>query len=67
MKKSRNKRVNELTNSFSKEYEKIMSKSLNPYTKPVQWKEKGDQLEKFTLYENYTPVKTTSGTGILNR
>ncbi len=65
--KKNNKRVKKSDTSFSKEYEELMSRNFNPYSDPVQWKEHGDQIEKFTLYENYTPVKTTSGTGVLNR
>ncbi len=62
MNKSKNG-INKSKKEFVTKYNELMSSKLvNPSTQK-QWNEPGDQIEKFTLYGNYTPVKTTSGTG----
>lgn len=48
---------------FVEEYNELMSNSTFKMGMYHEWSEKGDHIEKFTMYENYTPVKTSSGTG----
>ena len=50
---------------LSKDYEEIMKTSEKTVIVDTQWSEKGDYFEKFSLYDNYTPVKT-SGSTVLN-
>jgi hypothetical protein len=45
-----------------KEYEKLMKSSNDSFIVPVQWTNEGDTIERFSLYENYTPVKTSGDT-----
>jgi hypothetical protein len=47
------------------EYDRLMSTGTFKTGTAQEWSEKGDQIEKFTIYENYTPVKTSSGTGTI--
>lgn len=55
-----------LDKAFMKDYQKLMSTNTSPFfTINKEWNEKGDVIEKFSIYDNYTPVKTTSGTGII--
>jgi hypothetical protein len=44
------------------EHKELMSSFENSFVVPVQWNDNGDQIEKFSLYENYTPVKTSGET-----
>ena len=49
--------------SFREDYQKIIKSSDNSsFVVPVQWTNEGDSIEKFSLYENYTPVKTSGNT-----
>lgn len=45
-----------------KQYEELMESSKSSFVVPVQWTSEGDVIEKFSLYENYTPVKTSDNT-----
>ena len=45
-----------------KEYKKIMDSSNDSFIVPVQWTNEGDLIERFSLYANYTPVKTSGDT-----
>lgn len=54
------------TKHYIKEYKELMSTRILGDECGFEWIEKGDQIEKFTLYDNYTPVKTTLGTGTIN-
>lgn len=48
--------------SFTQEYEKIMKTSEKTVIVDTQWSSKGDYFKKVSMYENYTPVKTTGNT-----
>lgn len=48
------------------EYDRLMSTGTFKTGTAQEWSEKGGQIEKFTIYENYTPVKTSNGTAKLN-
>ncbi|HBH06381.1 MAG TPA: hypothetical protein DDX92_07240 [Flavobacteriales bacterium] len=50
---------------FIKEYNELMSTPSFNTDLTRQWSESGDQIQKFTMYENYTPVKTSSGSGTI--
>ncbi|MCX2837271.1 hypothetical protein OQ279_03830 [Salinimicrobium sp. MT39] len=50
---------------FLNDYEEIMKTSERTTIVEEQWSEEGDYFQKFSLYEDYTPVKT-SGSTILN-
>lgn len=50
---------------FIDDYNSIMKINKNTSSSKVEWSNKGDKIEKFTMYEDYTPVKTTSGSGMI--
>ncbi|MBR9860220.1 hypothetical protein GYB22_05640 [bacterium] len=47
---------------FIKEYNELMSRVAFNMPYPQEWKEKGDQIEKFTMYDSYSTVKTSTDT-----
>lgn len=51
---------------FIDNYNRLMSTNTLKNVIIHEWSEKGDHIEKFTMYENYTPVKTSSGTGAID-
>lgn len=53
--------------SFSKKYEKLMKTSKNTIIVDRQWAKKGDYFRKFSMYENYTPVKTSGSTTLISK
>lgn len=57
---------NELKNkneeTFFEDYQKIIESSNGSFVVPVQWTNESDSIEKFSLYEEYTPVKTSGDT-----
>lgn len=53
---------------FTYEYEKIIGKEVNTnLSTKREWKKTGDFFEKFSLYENYTPVKTSGSTTLITK
>lgn len=58
----KNDKENKMEDTLTKQYEKLMKTSNNSFVVPVQWTTEGDSIEKFSLYENYTPVKTSGDT-----
>lgn len=63
MEKKKNKSIpDEKIEKLIQEYNKIMEKSQTTFITNVQWKKKGDNFSKFTLYKNYSPVKTSGNT-----
>lgn len=48
--------------NFSKEYDKIMKMDNTSVIVNRQWNSEGDRIQKFSLYEDYTPVKTSGST-----
>lgn len=47
---------------FVQEYEELMQSSKDSFVVPVQWTDEGDSIQQFSLYEDYTPVKTSGDT-----
>ncbi len=67
MANSKTKAAGKISDSFKKEYEEVMQNVETPaFLKEKQWREKGDFFEKFSLYENYTPVKTSDSTTLIS-
>lgn len=57
------KRTSNSEIDYIKEYRDLMNEGDTTFQDVhTQWNNRGDQIEKFTLYEDYTPVKTTGGT-----
>lgn len=52
--------------SFTREYENLMKTSENTVIIGVQWFEKGDYFQKFSMYDNYSPVKTSGSTTLIS-
>ena len=51
---------------FSEDHQEIMKTSDHTTLVDVQWSEEGDFFQKFSLYENYTPVRTSGNTTLLS-
>jgi len=67
MEKNVNIKVSEKqSDSFYREYEHIMKTSENTVIVDVQWAEKGDYFQKLSMYDNYTPVKTSGDTTLIS-
>ncbi len=47
------------------DYQAIMNSEKGSQVIPVQWRENGDSIQKFSMYEEYTPVKTSGSTTLL--
>ncbi|MCL6293896.1 hypothetical protein [Jejuia spongiicola] len=47
------------------DYENLIGSSEFSFVVPMEWSNEGDSIKRFSLYEDYTPVKTSGGT-ILN-
>lgn len=60
-KAKKSSKVNE--KQLIEEYNQLMSTGTLKTSISQEWTEKGDNIEKFTMYGSYTPVKTSSGTG----
>ena len=58
------KKSNEYSNKEIIEYQEIMN-SNDGFVVPVEWSRYGDTIQKFSLYEEYTPVKTSGGTTLI--
>lgn len=50
---------------YTKEYEQIIGVSKHTTITNIEWKESGDFFKKFSMYDDYTPVKTSSNTTCL--
>jgi len=57
------KSLKKVEERFIEEYNELMTNSTFKIGINQEWSERGDRIEKFTMYENYTPVKTSGGTG----
>lgn len=53
-------------NAFEKDYMKITKGLSHIISHEKEWLKKGDFFHKFSLYENYTPVKTSGETTLVN-
>ncbi len=51
---------------FKNEYDTIIRMSENTVIVDIEWTENGDYFKKFTTYEDYTPVKTSSSTELIS-
>ena len=65
MKKEKNK-FEEVQNKFIEEYNELMSTHPANTETVEEWHGKGDQIEKFSLYDNYTPISTSNETSLLS-
>ena len=50
---------------FQEEYSQIMKNMSKLFFVERQWEKTGDNFVKFSLYENYTPVKTSGSTTLI--
>ena len=50
---------------FEKDYNKIIKSNQTTILNNLEWSSKGDSFIKFTLYKEYTPVKTSCNTTLL--
>ncbi|MDH5475463.1 MAG: hypothetical protein OEX22_07220 [Cyclobacteriaceae bacterium] len=62
----KNKQEKDQNIKFTKEYCEIMEIDNNSVFMDNQWKNEGDYIQKFSLYENYTPVKTSGSTTLIS-
>ena len=51
-----------IRNSFQKDYEVITRTESDKREYTREWNKPGDAFEKFSLYEEYTPVRTSDDT-----
>lgn len=47
---------------FIEEYKVLMTKAPIVSGLKLEWSQPGDKIEKYTVYEEYTPVKTSTET-----
>lgn len=50
---------------FISEYKNILDENTD--LSDTEWKEKGDFFKKFSMYDNYTPVKTSVNTTLISK
>lgn len=48
------------------EYKKIISNDNETFVSNTEWLKAGDFFKKFSLYKNYTPVKTSGNTTLIS-
>lgn len=53
--------------AFRDEYEEIVNSKEKIVVVNQEWSEKGDVFQKFSMYENYTPVKTSGSTTLISQ
>lgn len=51
-------------NQLIEDYEMLISSSEHSFVVPVEWNNEGDSIKRFSLYEDYSPVKTSSDTAL---
>lgn len=51
-------------NQLAKDHDKILKD--NKSERQVEWREFGDNFQKFTMYKNYTPVEISNNTKLIN-
>lgn len=51
-------------NNFIDDYLEIIKSGSGDFVSHTQWNSAGDQFEKLSIYEDYTPVETSSNTQI---
>jgi hypothetical protein len=61
--KEQNSRDAESKN-FEQDYEELMNAVDTTLLREPEWKEQGDTIVKFSMYEEYTPVRTSSSTDL---
>lgn len=62
MKTTHNNKKSSLKNSFYDDYLEIMKTNNSDFISKTEWKSLGDQFEKLSIYDDYTPVETSSST-----
>lgn len=55
------------TQTLEKDYELIIKDTLTKVIPNKEWEKNGDVFTKFTLYQQYTPVKISCNTTLLNK
>ena len=50
------------TNSYLNDYLEIMRTNTSDFISNTEWTSIGDQFEKLSMYDDYTPVETSSNT-----
>ena len=55
------------TDPYAQQYAEIMKSYRNTVAVPAEWSKKGDSFQKFSLYGNYTPVKTSDRTTLTTK
>ena len=53
--------------SLAEEYNKLFKTFDHTISIRQQWSKPGDIIQKFSIYENYTPVKTSGSTTLINK
>lgn len=51
---------------YISDYLELMKTSSSDFISTTEWKNQGDMFEKLSMYEDYTPVETSSNTTISN-
>lgn len=64
MKKTKNNKTkySEFAEKYMAEHNKICGENTTSCPIIQEWQKQGDSFRKFSIYENYTPVKTSSNT-----
>jgi len=51
-----------ISKDYLNDYLELMKTSNGNFISITEWKNQGDQFEKLSIYEDYTPVKTSGNT-----
>ncbi|MEZ4858679.1 MAG: hypothetical protein R2781_07700 [Flavobacteriaceae bacterium] len=65
MRKSKQYTIKKITDKEIAEYQNLMN-SYGSFSIPTEWSKEGDTIQKYSLYEEYTPVKTSGNTTLLS-
>lgn len=61
------KRKTKIQEVFDDEYKKIVKSSDGSVVINVEWNNNGDNFQKLSLYDNYTPVQTSGSTKLITQ
>lgn len=56
------KNNNSKSENFFNDYLEIMKTNTSDFVSITEWNSIGDQFEKLSMYDDYTPVETSSNT-----
>lgn len=65
MKHSEKKQI--AIDTLTEDYNEIMKTSENSVVIETEWSQTGDFFEKFSLYENYSPVETSGSSTLISK